>query len=443
MNRSHYTRLIAALAACLPLSLAAQTVASNDEVVTLEAFEVTEMKAFSDQAIAGKTPVAFTEFGKDTIAAELGSRDIPLVLNSSPSVYASADSGGAGDARVNIRGFSQRNISILINGVPTNDLENGWLYWSNWDGLGDVTSTIQIQRGLGVATLPAPSVGGTMNIITDPAEHTRGGSLKVEVGSDGFLKGTAVLSTGLLEDKVALTVGLVAKSGDGYAKGTWTEGYGYYIGSSWRVNSNNRLELFAIGAPQEHGQRRFASNIAAYSTAFARGMGYTDQQINSTSSGANAGALRQGPVNAGYDYNQNYSPVSPSYTGQQYYWGGLHSRKEAGFMNESVNYFHKPQMNLNWYLTLSDQVKVTSVFYYSGGRGGGSGTLNNGSSSAAFARYANTDPNNYGSNINWDGTIASNAGNVAATAAPRSPASRSGFCATASTTRTNTVSSPR
>src|SRR5690606_16909643 len=60
------------------------------------------------------------------------------------------------------------------------------------------------------------------------------------------------------------------------------------------------------------------------------------------------------------------------------------------------------------------QVKVTSVFYYSGGRGGGSGTLNNGSSSAAFARYPNTDPNNYGSNINWDGTIASNAGNVAA-----------------------------
>lgn len=88
------------------------------------------------------------------------SQDIPLVLNSTPSVYASADSGGAGDARLNIRGFDPRNISILINGAPTNDIENGWLYWSNWDGLGDVTSTIRVQRGLSAVTLPTPSIGG-------------------------------------------------------------------------------------------------------------------------------------------------------------------------------------------------------------------------------------------------------------------------------------------
>jgi iron complex outermembrane recepter protein len=415
MNSANYRKLLVSLVTCcIPLALTAQTVETSDEILTLEKFEVTEMKSFSDQAIAGKTPVSFSEIGKEVIAAELGSRDIPLVLNSTPSVYATADSGGAGDSRVNVRGFSQRNVSILINGVPTNDIENGWLYWSNWDGLGDVTSTIQMQRGLSNVTLPTPSIGGTMNIITDPASNTRGGSVKTEVGNDGFLKGTVVLNTGLLDDRFAMTIGLVAKTGDGYVRGTWTDGYGYYIGTSFKVNETNRLELFAIGAPQRHGQRTFASNIAAYDTGFAKSLGYTDQQINSTASGANAGALRQGPINAGYNYNQNYAPVSSSYTGQQYYWGSTHSRHDAGFINERENYFNKPQVNLNWYLTLSDQLKVTSVFYYSGGFGGGSGTLNNGSSSAAFARYPNTDPSNYGSNINWDGTIASNAGAVAA-----------------------------
>ena len=29
----------------------------------------------------------------------------------------------------------------MINGVPQNDMENGWVYWSNWDGVGDVTSS--------------------------------------------------------------------------------------------------------------------------------------------------------------------------------------------------------------------------------------------------------------------------------------------------------------
>ncbi len=409
MNSAIKTKFLVILAATLPLVGVSQTDADND-IVMLESFEVTEMKTFSDQAIAGKTPVSFSEIGQETIEAELGSRDIPLIMNNTPSVYASADSGGAGDSRVNVRGFNQRNVSILINGVPTNDIENGWLYWSNWDGLGDVTSTIQMQRGLSNVTLPTPSIGGTMNIITNPAASKRGGTIKTEVGSDGFLKATAVLNTGLLNEKYALTVGLVAKTGDGKVRGTWTEGYGYYIGASWKVNEKNRLEIFAIGAPQTHGQRTFSSNIAAYDEGYARSLGYSDADI--------AGALSNGPVDSGYAYNPNYAPVSSSYSGQQYYWGSTHTRHDAGFINERENFFSKPQVNLNWYLSVSDRLKINSVFYYSGGYGGGSGTLNNtegsygfNSSSRAFARISNTD-SLYGSNIDWDATIAANIGTM-------------------------------
>lgn len=396
-----------ALALALPLASVAQTTdaSASSETLVLEKFTIEGMKAFSDQAIAGKTPVAFTELGKETIAAELGSQDIPLVLNSTPSVFATTDGGAAGDARVNVRGFSQRNVSILINGVPTNDLENNWLYWSNWDGLGDVTATIQVQRGLSNVTLPTPSIGGTMNVITDPAAAEQGGSVKLEAGSDGFFKGTVVYNTGMLKDKFALTVGGVRKVGEGNPRGGWSDAWGYYIGATWVVNPQNRLEFFAIGAPQQHGQRRFASNIAAYDTGYARSLGYTDAQINA--------AYAVGPVNVGQNFNPNYAPVSTTYAGRQYYWGDTHARYDDDMMNESVNYFHKPQMNVNWYLTPNDRVSLTSVFYYSGGRGGGSGTLNNGSSSAAFARYSNAS-GPYGSNINWDGTIASNAGAVAA-----------------------------
>ena len=308
----------------------------DSPVVELEEFEVTSLKTFSDQAIPGETPVAFTELTKETIAAELGSRDIPLVLNTTPSVYATTDSGGAGDARVNVRGFNQRNVSIMINGVPTNDIENGWLYWSNWDGLGDVAATIQMQRGLSNVTLPTPSIGGTMNIITDPASSKAGGSVKLEAGSNGFLKGTLVLSTGLLKEKVAFTVGLVAKRGDGYARGTWVNGTGYYFGATVLINERNRIEMFVIGSPQQHGQRTFASNIAAYDANYARSLGYSEEDI--------AGALTQGPVDSGYAFNPNYAPVSTSYTGQQYLLGRQCTvREDAGFLNERSNYFTSPR----------------------------------------------------------------------------------------------------
>jgi outer membrane cobalamin receptor len=417
MNPKYFIGLLAGVAAGW-IGLHAQETTSeapepeslepDSPVVELEEFEVTSLKTFSDQAIPGETPVAFTELTKETIGAELGSRDIPLVLNTTPSVYASTDSGGAGDARVNVRGFNQRNVSIMINGVPTNDIENGWLYWSNWDGVGDVTATIQMQRGLSNVTLPTPSIGGTMNIITDPAASEAGGSLKLEIGSDDFRKGTLVLNTGLLKEKVAFTFGLVAKEGEGYARGTWSNGYGYYFGSTLLINERNRIEMFALGSPQQHGQRTFASNIAAYDADYARSLGYSEEDLE--------GALTQGPVDSGYAFNPNYAPVSPSYTDKQYYYGSNHVREKPGFINERQNFFHKPQININWYSTLAEKTKLGTVFYYTGGRGGGAGTLYNTtnvygfqSSSRAYGRNPNTDPL-YGSAYDWDKTIEANAG---------------------------------
>jgi hypothetical protein len=400
----------AALAA-LPVLAQESTLPTEEETVELEAFVVEELADFADLAIPGETPVSFTALDKQRITEELGSRDIPLILNTAPSVYASTDSGGAGDARVNVRGFNQRNVSILINGVPTNDIENGWLYWSNWDGIGDVSSEIQLQRGLSNVTLPTPSIGGTMNIITDPSASERGGSFKAEFGSDSFMKFTGVLNTGVLSDKFALTVAGLTKTGEGYANGLWTDGKGYYIGATWFVNDTNRLELYAIGAPQQHGQRTFANNIAAYDADFARSLGYSEADL--------ANALRRGPVDAGHAFNQNYSPVSSSYTGLQYYWGSTHRREKQGFINERQNYFHKPQVNLNWYSQFSDTTDLATVFYYSGGRGGGSGNLYSSeqiygfnSSSRSIARFPVGIGSNYqyGSAIDYDRTIEANAG---------------------------------
>ena len=109
-------------------------------------------------------------------------------MNLVPSVYATNQGGGAGDARINVRGFNQRNVAVMINGIPVNDMENGWVYWSNWDGVADVTSSIQMQKGLSAQNLATPSIGGSMNIVTDAAALERGGSFKQEVGAWGFLK---------------------------------------------------------------------------------------------------------------------------------------------------------------------------------------------------------------------------------------------------------------
>ena len=86
-----------------------------------------------------KTPVAYSNVTGKDIAERLGSQDLPLLLNQMPGVYATSQGGGSGDARISIRGFSQRNIAVMVDGIPVNDMENGQVYWSNWFGLGSVT----------------------------------------------------------------------------------------------------------------------------------------------------------------------------------------------------------------------------------------------------------------------------------------------------------------
>ena len=135
----------------------------NVELKTLTLDEVTVV---GDLAKTRETPIAFSNITPVEIEEQLASRDIPLILNSTPGVYATQSGGGDGDARINIRGFNQRNVAVMLDGIPVNDMENGWVYWSNWFGLDAVMRGTQVQRVLGMSKLAIPSVGGTINITT-------------------------------------------------------------------------------------------------------------------------------------------------------------------------------------------------------------------------------------------------------------------------------------
>jgi len=352
--------------------------ANLDFSLKSKAVEMTGLEVLASRA-GEKTPVAYTNVTKEDMEMRLGSQDIPMALNTTPSVYATQQGGGAGDARINVRGFNQRNVAVMINGVPQNDMENGWVYWSNWDGVGDATSSIQMQRGLSAVNLATPSIGGTMNIITDPTALSRGGRFKTEVGAGGFLKGTFNYNTGLINDNMAFSATIVRKVGDGVVDKTWTDAWAYYFGASYQMNDANRLELYAIGAPQRHGQNLYKQNLGAYDGDFAAGVeGYdTDALGTDDGEGQYRDSGEAGGVEFGRLFNQNWAPINSSYSGKQYwymYGARTVERHDPDYLNERENFFHKPLVNLNHFLTISDNMRLSSIFYWSGGSGGGTGT---------------------------------------------------------------------
>lgn len=110
------------------------------------------------------------------------------------------------NSRVTVRGFGTSNVGVMINGVPMNDMEWGGIYWSNWAGLSDVTRSMQVQRGLGASKLSSPSVGGSINVITNSTDAQKGGTLSYGMGNDGYNKVLFSLSSGLTKDGWAFSV---------------------------------------------------------------------------------------------------------------------------------------------------------------------------------------------------------------------------------------------
>ena len=391
-------------------SVTKSIVVGEEDVMTHFILEVGGLALSDVEVLASrasdKTPVAYTNVTKEEFETRLGSQDIPMILNTTPSVYATQQGGGAGDARINIRGFNQRNIAVMINGVPQNDMENGWVYWSNWDGVGDTAASIQVQRGLSAVNLATPSIGGTMNIITDPTSFEKGGKFKQEAGEGGFLKTTFNYNTGLLlDDKLALSGTIVRKTGDGIIDGTWTDAWAYYLGASYAVSEKQRFELYAVGAPQRHGQNLYKQNIATYS-----------QELAGDVDGYDTDAFAEGEkfeTEAGRFFNQNVAPIDPSYTGKQYwymYGANTTNRYNSNFLNERENFFHKPLVNINHFLELNDKMRMSSVLYWSGGSGGGTGTYGSVSRMPAVEgeRWYASSPWTW----DWNAEIAQNSDNI-------------------------------
>jgi len=285
----------------------------------------------ADIAKERQTPVAVSTMKAAEIQERIGTKELPEVLNYTPSVYATKRGGGFGDARINVRGFDQRNTAVMINGMPVNDMENGWVYWSNWAGLADVTSAMQVQRGLGSSKLAISSVGGTINVLTNSADKKKGGVISATFGNDKYMKFSAAYNTGLMKNGLSASMLLSRFSGDGYVDATEGEGYTWFLSMGYKASEKLNFMFTATGAPQWHHQRYYPPTIDDY--------------------------IRYGGVAAhpNIKYNGDWG----------YYNGEVYSMRR--------NFYHKPIASLNVDYKINDKSKVSSVFYGSWGRGGGTG----------------------------------------------------------------------
>ena len=322
------------------------TIRMEPEAITLEDVTITSQLARTQQ-----TPVAVSQVTALEIEERLAGQEFPEVLKNTPGVHANGQGGGWGDSEIWMRGFDNTNIATMINGVPMNDMEGGTVYWSNWQGLADVTSVMQTQRGMGASKVSAPSIGGTINIVTRGIDAKKGGSLSYSMGNDGYNKVSFSVSTGLLKSGWAITVMASRTWGDGYIQGTGFQGYNYFANISKRINDKHQLSLTGFGAPQWHWTRP----------------------------SGNSGALTLAEWNNVRKYMTNgmdFRRYNPSY--------GYDSKgKQKG---TNYNQYHKPHISLNHVWQIDYKSSLSTAVYVSIGRGFG-----NTAEASPYSEYAYSD----------------------------------------------------
>jgi iron complex outermembrane receptor protein len=242
------------------IAFAQDSTASNrDTIFYLSPVIVNPMEARERE-----TPATFSTLNQKTIGEQYSVQDIPVLLSELPSTTFSSDNGnGIGYNYINIRGFDQRRLSIMINGVPQNDPEDHNVYWIDFPDLLASAGNIQVQRGAGSSFYGPPAIGGSVNITTNPFADKPGITLESDMGFQQFAdsssslalttrKYSATIQSGLVNRQYMFYGRLADITSGGYRKDSWVDLTSYFLGAV-RFDKNMVTRFHFFGGPLTDG----------------------------------------------------------------------------------------------------------------------------------------------------------------------------------------------
>ena len=214
-------------------ALASAMMSQAADVDTLKSVELQNVQVVSTRATR-KTPVAFTNMGKEQLKAVNHGKDIPFLLSLTPSVTMTSDAGnGIGYTSLRVRGTDPSRINITANNVPMNDAESAQLFWVNMGDFASSVQSMQIQRGVGTSTNGAGAFGATLNMQTEHIGTTPYVGIDLSGGSYYSHKETVRFGTGLINGHWGLQGRLSNIGSKGYLDRASTKLNSYFLQAGW------------------------------------------------------------------------------------------------------------------------------------------------------------------------------------------------------------------
>ncbi|GAB4091077.1 TonB-dependent receptor [Flaviaesturariibacter terrae] len=187
---------------------------------------------------------------------DAGTQNISSILTAGRDPYFNAASYNFSATRFRIRGLESDNFSTYMNGVPMDNLDNGFAPYGLWGGLNDVMRNRDVEYGLRPNTFAYGDIGSNTNIDVRASKQRAQTSVNYALANRNYTHRVMLThGTGLSKRGWAFVGSLSARWADeGYVPGTWYKSFSYFAAIDKRINARHLLSLAAFGAPTENAR---------------------------------------------------------------------------------------------------------------------------------------------------------------------------------------------
>jgi hypothetical protein len=211
----------------------------------------------------GILPV-FSTASSDMSGNNIQSQDVASLLGSTRDIFMLSNVTHWIPGRFRYRGYNSDNMTIMMNGVRLNSLENGIAGWSTFGGMNDVIRFMDQKTGLGSSRSTFGDVGGYFNLNVFASTFRKGLRATYSQGNRIFQERVSLTySTGLLNSGWAFSASFTARVAQkGYIPGTSFQGFGYFLGADKKFNDKHTLSFVGFMAPITQARASYETDEA-------------------------------------------------------------------------------------------------------------------------------------------------------------------------------------
>ena len=186
-----------------------------------------------------------------------GSQNVSSVLTAGRDPFFSAASFNFSAVRFRMRGYDGDNNTTFMNGIPMDNLDNGFTPFGLWGGLNDVMRNRDVSLGLRYNTFAFGDIATSTAIDARASKQRKQTQVGYAISNRNYTHRVSFYhGTGISKKGWAFVMaGSFRGADEAYVPGTYFNGYSYYFGVDKRFGQKHLLSLAAFAAPTESGRQ--------------------------------------------------------------------------------------------------------------------------------------------------------------------------------------------